>query len=74
MTKVINLRTRRKQAARAAQRAQADANALRHGETKALRNLREARADKARSDLDGHQRDTATDAPKDPAPGPEPTP
>ena len=57
MTKVINLRTRRKQAARAAARDAAGENAARHGESKAARALREAEADKARRDLDGHQRD-----------------
>jgi len=57
MTQVINLRTRRKQAARAAAREAADENAARHGEGKAARALRAAQGDKARRDLDGHQRD-----------------
>jgi hypothetical protein len=55
--KVINLRTRRKQAARAADRLAASANAARHGRTRAEASLEEARADKAARDLDGHRRE-----------------
>jgi len=61
MTQVVNLRQKRKQAARAAARSKSDENAARHGQGKAERALHEARADKARSDLDGHRRDPATD-------------
>ena len=57
MGQIINLRTRRKQAARAAARDAASENAARHGEGKAARALRSAQSDKARRDLDGHLRD-----------------
>lgn len=63
MSEIINLRTRRKQAARAAARVAATESATRHGEAKAARNLRQARADKERRDLDAHllPPDTKTD-------------
>jgi Domain of unknown function (DUF4169) len=57
MAEVVNLRTKRKEAARKAARAQADANAAKFGQTKAERDLAQARADKAARDLDAHQRD-----------------
>lgn len=58
MGTVINLNRHRKAKARADKRAQADANAARHGRSKAER-LADARAaDKATRDLDGHKRDT----------------
>lgn len=53
--KVINLRTRRKQAARDAQREAGSEQAARHGRTKAERSVTTARADKARRDLDAHK-------------------
>ncbi|MGZ3216145.1 DUF4169 family protein [Paracoccus sp. T5] len=55
MTTIVNLRQARKQRDRDARRATADANAARHGETKALRQLREAEADLASRRLDGHR-------------------
>ncbi|MFN4192280.1 MAG: DUF4169 family protein [Tabrizicola sp.] len=58
MGEVVNLRTAKKQAARKAARAEADANAAMHGRTKAERALQKARADKAARDLDGHRRET----------------
>lgn len=58
MSQIINLRTRRKQAARAAARKDGDANAARHGIPKADRRLAEARAEKAARDLDGHRRES----------------
>lgn len=58
MAEVINLRTAKKQAARKAARSTADANAARHGRTKAERDLEKTRADKAARELDGHKRET----------------
>ena len=57
MAKVINLRTRRKQAARDETRAKSAASAAKHGVSKAQTRLEAARADKARRDLDAHKRD-----------------
>ena len=58
MGEVVNLRTVKKQAARKAARSDADANAAKHGRTKAERELEKARAEKAARDLDGHKRET----------------
>jgi hypothetical protein len=58
MGEVVNLRTAKKQAARKAARSVADANAAKHGRTKAERELEEARAEKAARELDGHKRET----------------
>lgn len=57
MAKVINLRTRRKQAARVEARQSGDVNAAKHGRTGAEVTLSKACADKARRDLDGHERE-----------------
>lgn len=57
MAELINLRLRRKQAARDAQRQAGSENAARHGEGKLEKSLHKARADKAARDLDGHKRD-----------------
>ncbi len=56
MSKVINLRTARKQAARDARRTASAENAARHGRSKPARALEEARAAKAARALDGHKR------------------
>ena len=56
MVQVINLRTRRKQAAREAARAASAVSAARHGRPAAERALEEARAEKAARDLDAHRR------------------
>jgi len=56
MATVINLRIRRRQAARDADRQSAAENAARHGRKKADRALEAARAEKAARDLDGHRR------------------
>lgn len=61
---IINLRLRRKRAARADERAQSAANAALHGTPPAVRDLAEARADKARRDLDAHKIDTPPGLPK----------
>ena len=50
---VTNLNKARKARDRAAEKAQADANALKHGRTKAERLLEAARAEKAKRALDG---------------------
>jgi phage protein D len=51
-SKVVNLNKARKARDRAEEKAQADANALRHGRTKAQRLLEATQADKARRTLD----------------------
>lgn len=58
MGDLVNLRTAKKQAARKAARSVADANAAKHGRTKAERDLEKARAEKAARELDGHKRET----------------
>jgi hypothetical protein len=57
MAEIVNLRTKRKEAARKAARAQADANAAKFGQTRAERDLAQSRAEKAARDLDAHKRD-----------------
>ena len=57
MAEIINLNKRRKQAARAARRAEADANAARHGVSKAEKRLSEARREKEARTLDGAKRE-----------------
>jgi hypothetical protein len=57
MAGVVNLNRFRKEKARAEKRAEADANAAKHGRTKAEKALDKARAEKAARDLDGHERD-----------------
>ena len=54
---VVNLRSVRKAKARAEDRAQADAHAAKFGRTRAEKDLERARAEKARQDLDGHERE-----------------
>jgi hypothetical protein len=56
MSKVVNLRQARKVQARKEARAVADANAARHGQTKAERQRAAQEAAKARAHLDGHKR------------------
>ena len=56
MAGVINLRAAKMAKDRAKDRALADANALKHGRTKAERALEAARAEKAARDLDGVKR------------------
>lgn len=57
MAGVVNLGRFRKEKARAEKRAEADANAAKHGRTRAEKALDKARAEKAARDLDGHERD-----------------
>ncbi|MGY6696186.1 MAG: DUF4169 family protein [Roseinatronobacter sp.] len=58
MAQIINLRISRKQKARDKARKDADANALRHGRTPAQKKRDTAEAEKARSFLESHKRDT----------------
>jgi len=53
--KVLSLRRARKQKARDASRAAADANAARHGEAKSARTLREAQVKLEARRLEGHK-------------------
>ena len=55
--RVVNLSRARKAAAKDERRRQADANAAKFGRTKAERTAEEARAERARRDLDGHERE-----------------
>jgi hypothetical protein len=57
MAEIVNLRAKRKEAARKAARTQADANAAKFGQTRAERDLSQARAEKAARDLDAHRKD-----------------
>ncbi|TVR44346.1 MAG: DUF4169 family protein [Rhodobacteraceae bacterium] len=57
MSQIINLRTTRKQAARDSKRRAASENAARHGRSKLVRTLEEARATRADRNLDGHKLD-----------------
>jgi hypothetical protein len=58
MAEIVNLRSVKKQAARKADRAAADANAAKFGRTKAERELEQARAERAAQQLDAHKRET----------------
>jgi len=55
--KPVNLNKMRKARSRAEDKARADANAVKHGRTKAQRLLEVARADKAKARLDQHKFD-----------------
>ncbi len=57
MADIVNLARVRKAAAKQAVRQQADENAVKFGRTKAGRALEQARADKAKRDLDGAKRE-----------------
>jgi hypothetical protein len=57
-TKIVNLNTARKQVARTKKRADASANALKFGRTKAQRESEVAVAARARAALDGHERES----------------
>ncbi len=56
MGEVINLNKVRKAREKAAAAAEADANRVKHGRTKAERTLDKAKAEKAEAHLTGHQR------------------
>ena len=53
---IVNLRKARKDRARAAAQVDAAANRAKHGTSKAIRSIEEARKAKASRDLDGHKR------------------
>jgi len=57
MSKIINLRQKRKRAERNEKRKAADQNAALHGRTKAEKSLQQARAVKSARALDGVKRD-----------------
>ena len=57
MAEIINLRSARKAREREGAKAKADANAAKHGRSKALKTLEKARQDKDKALLDGHLRD-----------------
>ncbi len=57
MSKIVNLSQRRKQRARAEKRQAGDENAAKHGRGKAQKALEQARNDKQKRDLDGHERE-----------------
>ena len=59
MAEIVNLRRHARRRAREEARNKADANAFKHGETKAERRLREARATLDERRLAGHRRDGA---------------
>lgn len=58
MSKIINLRTVRKQKDRAEKRAGGAASAARHGEAKAEREARKTEAARAARALEGHRAET----------------
>jgi phage protein D len=57
MAEVANLRVARKARDRAAKKAEADQNAAKFGRSKGEKQLEAAEADKARRNLDGHERE-----------------
>lgn len=57
MGKPVNLNRYRKTQARAEDKARADQNAVKFGRSKLEKSLEEARAAKAKRDLDGHKSD-----------------
>jgi len=57
MSNVINLNQVRKQKARAANRTQADENAVRHGRSKADKTRDAAQAEKSRDQHEAHKRE-----------------
>jgi hypothetical protein len=63
MADIVNLNRFRKQAARAGAKAEADANAVKFGRTKAQKAREEAEAAKARTTLDAHRRESDQAAP-----------
>ena len=58
MAEIVNLRLARKAKARDAARAEADANRLQHGRSKAERAVTKAEADRAARTLDGAKRES----------------
>jgi Domain of unknown function (DUF4169) len=62
MGDIVNLRKLRKAAARRRDEAEAERNRQVHGRSKTVRKLEEARAAKARRELDAHRIDTGEGA------------
>jgi hypothetical protein len=60
MSDVTNLNRFRKHKARASKRAQADANAVKHGRTKAQKEAERLRAEQAARALEAHRKAEAT--------------
>lgn len=58
MAEIVNLRMARKTRARAAEKAQADANRARHGQTKAERSTTQAEIARIERTVDGARRET----------------
>ena len=61
MGEIVNLRRARKAAKRKEEAVHAAENRLAHGRSKATRTLEEARAEKARREIDAHRIDTEND-------------
>ncbi len=57
MGKPVNLNRYRKEKARAEKKARADANAVKHGQSKADKTAVKLQQDRQRRDLDGHKVD-----------------
>lgn len=57
MAEPVNLNRFRKQKARAEQQARAGENAVKFGRTRVQKDLEKTQAEKAKLDLDGHERD-----------------
>jgi hypothetical protein len=57
MGKIVNLRQVKKRKAREEKAREGDANAALHGLSLEVRDLADARREKAKRDLDGHERD-----------------
>jgi hypothetical protein len=57
MAEIVNLKRVKKARARAEKEAQADANRIKHGTPKALRDLARARDEKAAREIDAHKLD-----------------
>ena len=56
-TEIINLRRARKAKAKSEKQKAAEANRVKHGTPKKLRDLAKARSEKAARDLDAHKKD-----------------
>ena len=61
MAEIVNLRTRRKNKAKAEKEKAAEANRVLHGTPKTLRSLEKARKDKADQGLSGHKLENEDD-------------
>ncbi len=60
MAEIVNLKRVRKTKARSAKAKTAEANRIKHGTAKAVRDLAKARAEKDASDIDQHRLDSDT--------------